>query len=173
MYWILGDVMRERERDSSMNACGNDAWLSVTTVIALLGVSDAGVRALVRDGALEGRWISSGAPGEEPQVVVSSQSAARHLSVHDGPSLSASAARRAAPPQASPSRLRGELSSRERDVLDALVAGASHADMAAQLGLKLPTVSAYLMRLYRRLGVSGPHARTAAIAQARRFGLLP
>jgi DNA-binding NarL/FixJ family response regulator len=157
-----------------MAAHENDAWLSATTVIALLGVSDAGVRALVRDGALEGRWISSGAPGEEPQVVVSSRSVARCLSVRDGPSLSVAVARRGAPPtQASPSRLRGELSSRERDVLDALVAGASHADMAAQLGLKLPTVSAYLMRLYRRLGVSGPHARTAAIAQARRFGLLP
>ena len=157
-----------------MTSHENDAWLSVTTVITLLGVSDAGVRALVRDGALEGRWISSGAPGEEPQFVVSSQSVARRLSVHDGPSLSASTARPAASPaQASPSRLRGGLSSRERDVLDALVAGASHADMAAQLGLKLPTVSTYLMRLYRRLGVSGPNARTAAIAQARRFGLLP
>lgn len=157
-----------------MNACENDAWLSATTAIALLGISDAGVRALVRDGALEGRWISSGAPGEEPQVVVSSQSVARRLSVRDGPFLSASAARRAASPaQAAPSRLRGGLSFRERDVLDALVAGASNADMAAQLGLKLPTISAYLMRLYRRLGVNGPHARTAAIAQARHFGLIP
>ncbi len=153
-----------------MTSHENDAWLSVTTVMALLGVSDAGVRALVRDGAVEGRWISSGAPAEEPQVVVSSRSVARCLSVRDGPSLSVALAPST---QASPSRLRGELSSRERDVLDALVAGASHADMAAQLGLKLPTVSAYLMRLYRRLGVSGPHARTAAIAQARRFGLLP
>ncbi len=157
-----------------MTAHENDAWLSATTVTTLLGVSDAGVQALVRDGVLEGRWISSGAPGEEPQFVVSSQSVARRLSVRDGPSMSASAARRVAPPaQASPSRLRGGLSSRERDVLDALVAGASHADMAAQLGLKLPTVSTHLMRLYRRLGVSGPNARIAAIAQARHFGLLP
>ncbi len=157
-----------------MNACGNDVWLSATTAIALLGVSDAGVRALVRDGELEGRWITSGALGEEPQVVVSSQSVARHLGVRDGPSLAASVAHGAATPaQASLSRLHGGLSPREREVLDALVAGASHAEMAAQLGVKPTTVSTHLMRLYRRLGVSGPDVRATAIAQARHFGLLP
>ncbi len=70
-------------------------------------------------------------------------------------------------------RYRGALPPRERDVLGALAAGASHAEMATQLGVRLPTVSTHLMRLYRRLGVSGPDVRAAAIARARHFGLLP
>jgi len=170
----MGDMIREWQRDSSMAAGGNGPWLSVATATALLGVSDARIRTLLRDGALDGRRITGGARDEKPWVVVSSRSVSCYLAIHGEVSRSASAACGGATPgQAPPTRLRATLSPRERDVLDALVAGASHADMAAQLGLKLPTVSAYLMRLYRRLGVSGPHARTAAIAQARRFGLLP
>jgi len=76
------------------------------------------------------------------------------------------------PAQLSSSRMRGVLSPREREVLHALAAGASQGEMSTQLGVKQTTVSAHLMRLYRRLGVSGPDVRVAAIAQARRFGLL-
>ncbi len=169
----MGDVIRGRQRDSSMAAGGKDPWLSVAMATALLGVSDARVRTLLRDGALEGRWITGGARDEEPWVVVSSHSVSRYLSVHGGLSRAASVVRGGATPgQAPPTRLRATLSPRERDVLGALVVGASHAEMAAQLGVRLPTVSTHLMRLYRRLGVSGPDARVAAIAQARRFGLL-
>jgi DNA-binding NarL/FixJ family response regulator len=78
----------------------------------------------------------------------------------------------ATPAQLSSSRMRGVLSPRERDVLRALAAGASQVEMATQLGVKQTTVSAHLMRLYRRLGVSGPDVRPAAIARARRLGLL-
>jgi len=79
----------------------------------------------------------------------------------------------ATPAQLSSSRMRGVLSPRERDVLRALAAGASQMDMATHLGVKQTTVSAHLMRLYRRLGVSGPDVRAAAIVRARHFGLLP
>jgi len=70
-------------------------------------------------------------------------------------------------------RYRGALSPREREVLDALAAGASQVEIAMQLGVHRTTVSAHLMRLYRRLGVSGKDVRADAIVRARRLGLLP
>jgi len=171
----MGDMIREWQRDSSMAAGGNGPWLSVATATALLGVSDARVRALLRDGALDGRWITGDVRDEKPWVVVlSSHSVSRYLAIHGEVSRPASAARGGATPgQAPPTRLRATLSPRERDVLDALATGASHAEIATQLGVRPTTVSTHLMRLYRRLGVSGPDVRVAAIAQARRFGLLP
>ncbi len=170
----MGDMIREWQRDSSMAAGGNAPWLSVATATALLGTSDACVRTLLRDGALEGRWITGGARDEKPWVVVSSRSVSCYLAIHGEVSRPASAARGGATPgQAPPTRLRATLSPRERDVLDALATGASHAEIATQLGVRPTTVSTHLMRLYRRLGVSGPDVRAAAIAQARQFGLLP
>jgi len=167
-------MIREWQRDSSMAAGGNGPWLSVATATALLGVSDARIRTLLRNGALDGRRITGGARDEKPWVVVSSHSVSCYLVIHGEVSRPASAVHGASTRGQAPlSRLRATLSRRERDVLDALATGASHAEMATQLGVRPTTVSTHLMRLYRRLGVSGPHARTAAIAQARRFGLLP
>ncbi len=103
---------------------------------------------------------------------VSRQSVARRLTTRE--ELSPSAAGIAATPaHLSSSRMRGVLSPREREVLRALAAGASQGEMADRLGVKRPTVSAHLMRLYRRLGVSGPDVRAAAVARARHLGLLP
>ncbi len=70
-------------------------------------------------------------------------------------------------------RYRAALSPREREVLDALAAGASQVEIAMQLGVRRTTVSAHLMRLYRRLGVSGEDVRANAIVRARHLGLLP
>lgn len=124
-------------------------------------------------GALEERWIIGGVRAEEARIVLSSHSVMRRLAMRRGLLRPASVARSVPTPGQAPlSRLRGALSPREGDVLGALAAGASHAEVATQLGVRPTTVSTHLMRLYRRLGVSGPDVRAAAIAQARYLGLI-
>ncbi|WP_259363349.1 LuxR C-terminal-related transcriptional regulator [Microbacterium esteraromaticum] len=62
------------------------------------------------------------------------------------------------------------LSPRETDVLACAALGATNAEVAAQLGLKEGTVKAYLGAAMSKLDASTRHA---AVARARRAGLLP
>ncbi|MEA3056917.1 MAG: hypothetical protein QOD30_2349 [Actinomycetota bacterium] len=57
------------------------------------------------------------------------------------------------------------LTPREREVLDGLVAGASAKDIAARLGVALPTVRTQLRSVYRKLDVS--NARAAIVVAVR------
>jgi len=62
------------------------------------------------------------------------------------------------------------LSRRETDVLACAALGATNAQIALQLGLREGTVKAYLGTAMSKLDASTHHA---AVAKARRFGLLP
>ncbi|MCS3443735.1 MULTISPECIES: LuxR C-terminal-related transcriptional regulator [Microbacterium] len=62
------------------------------------------------------------------------------------------------------------LSRRETDVLACAALGATNAEVAAQLGLREGTVKAYLGTAMSKLDASTRHA---AVAKARRAGLLP
>ncbi|WP_309065312.1 LuxR C-terminal-related transcriptional regulator [Microbacterium sp.] len=62
------------------------------------------------------------------------------------------------------------LSPRETDVLACAAMGATNAEIAAQLGLREGTVKAYLGSAMSKLDASTRHA---AVARARRAGLLP
>ena len=62
------------------------------------------------------------------------------------------------------------LSRRETDVLACAALGATNAEIAAQLGLREGTVKAYLGTAMSKLDASTRHA---AVARARRAGLLP
>ena len=62
------------------------------------------------------------------------------------------------------------LSPRETDVLACAALGATNAEIAAQLGLREGTVKAYLSAAMSKLDAS---TRLAAVARARRAGLLP
>jgi len=57
------------------------------------------------------------------------------------------------------------LTPRERDVLDGLVAGESAKDIAARLGIALPTVRTQLRSVYRKLDVN--NARAAIVVAVR------
>jgi two-component system nitrate/nitrite response regulator NarL len=61
------------------------------------------------------------------------------------------------------------LSGRQREILGLLAEGASVAEIASQLELSPATVKSHLHQSYRRLGV---HRGTAAVAAARRLGLI-
>jgi PAS domain S-box-containing protein len=61
------------------------------------------------------------------------------------------------------------LTPRQHDVLGLLGEGASTEQIAAMLGIARETVRNHIRAILRELGV---HSRIAAIAQARRFGLL-
>jgi two-component system nitrate/nitrite response regulator NarL len=63
----------------------------------------------------------------------------------------------------------GQLTDREREVLDLLATGASAPDIAAQLHLSAATVKTHLHNLYAKLGVSD---RAAAVAEGMRRGLI-
>ncbi len=60
------------------------------------------------------------------------------------------------------------LSSREREILALMARGLTNKEIAAHLGLALPTVKFYARRVLRKLGA---RSRVEAIAQARRLGL--
>lgn len=60
------------------------------------------------------------------------------------------------------------LTPRERQVLDALAAGGSNKEIAAQLGMRPKTVAHHCATIYTKLGVRN---RTAAVAQAVRYGV--
>ncbi|WP_179297493.1 LuxR C-terminal-related transcriptional regulator [Microbacterium sp. SZ1] len=62
------------------------------------------------------------------------------------------------------------LSRRETDVLACAALGATNAEIALQLGLREGTVKAYLGTAMSKLDASTRHA---AVAKARRYGLLP
>ncbi|MDP3949961.1 LuxR family transcriptional regulator, partial [Microbacterium sp.] len=62
------------------------------------------------------------------------------------------------------------LSPRETDVLACAALGATNAEIASQLGLREGTVKAYLGTAMSKLDASTRHA---AVARARRAGLLP
>jgi PAS domain S-box-containing protein len=74
------------------------------------------------------------------------------------------AAARGEEPEREPS-----LTPRQHEVLTLLADGASTEDVAATLGLSDETVRNHIRQLLRRLGV---HSRLAAVAHARRHGLL-
>jgi len=61
------------------------------------------------------------------------------------------------------------LSARELEVLALVAEGSSNTDIAAHLHLSETTVKSHLAHIYPKLGVS---SRTAAVAAARRSGLL-
>jgi len=61
------------------------------------------------------------------------------------------------------------LSSREIEVLERVAAGQSNTDVAAELFVSETTVKSHLAHIYSKLGVS---SRTAAVAAARRSGIL-
>ena len=61
------------------------------------------------------------------------------------------------------------LTRREREILQGVADGLSNAEIAAQLFLSAGTVKWHLNNVYAKLGV---HKRTAAVARARRLGLL-
>jgi PAS domain S-box-containing protein len=61
------------------------------------------------------------------------------------------------------------LTPRQREVLTLLAEGASTPQIAATLGLAEETVRNHIRQLLRRLGV---HSRLAAVAHARRYGLI-
>lgn len=56
------------------------------------------------------------------------------------------------------------LSSRERQIVDAVVGGASNREVAERLYISHRTVESHLRRIYRRLGVSGRQALTELLA---------
>jgi DNA-binding CsgD family transcriptional regulator len=58
------------------------------------------------------------------------------------------------------------LSSRERQVVDAVVGGASNREVAERLYISHRTVESHLRRIYRRLGVSGREALTELLRSA-------
>jgi DNA-binding NarL/FixJ family response regulator len=62
------------------------------------------------------------------------------------------------------------LTSREREVLSLVAAGASNGTVASQLWLSEPTVKFHLRNIYRKLGVNG---RVDASRMARELGLIP
>jgi pimeloyl-ACP methyl ester carboxylesterase/DNA-binding CsgD family transcriptional regulator len=57
------------------------------------------------------------------------------------------------------------LSAREREVLDLCADGLANEEIAAALTLSPRTVERHLSNIYLKLGVSGPAARTAAVAR--------
>jgi DNA-binding NarL/FixJ family response regulator len=69
-----------------------------------------------------------------------------------------------------PRAARGPLSPRELDVLGYVALGWRNAEIGAELGLTESTVKSYLGSVLRKLG---EHSRAAAVAAARREGLLP
>ena len=70
-------------------------------------------------------------------------------------------------PEADPGQL-ADLTPRERQVLERLAAGASNAEIAAELGLALNTVRNYISGIYDKAGVS---SRVGAVLWARERGL--
>lgn len=79
--------------------------------------------------------------------------------------LAAAGSPEPAPPPSGPC-----LAPREVDVLACVADGSTNAAAADRLGLSPETVKAYLRSAMRKLGA---HTRTAAVAAARRGGLLP
>jgi DNA-binding NarL/FixJ family response regulator len=64
----------------------------------------------------------------------------------------------------------GDLTPRERQVLDMLAQGLSNQQIARRLDLSVRTVESHLTRVYAKLGVG---SRTEAVLVAQRKGLLP
>jgi DNA-binding CsgD family transcriptional regulator len=69
-----------------------------------------------------------------------------------------------------PGRPQGPLTARQQEILERLAAGESTAMIAERLVLSQQTVRNHVQHILNRLGV---HSRLAAIAAARRDGLLP
>jgi PAS domain S-box-containing protein len=65
------------------------------------------------------------------------------------------------------------VSPRERQVLELLARGLSQPDIAAQLGVGIPTVKTHVEHLCLKLGVSGGARSCGLTAQAALLGLLP
>jgi ATP/maltotriose-dependent transcriptional regulator MalT len=70
-----------------------------------------------------------------------------------------------------PTARAGGLSAREAEVLRLLAAGASNADMAAELVLSVRTVERHVANLYLKIGASGRTARAIATAWAHTHGI--
>ncbi len=68
-----------------------------------------------------------------------------------------------------PTEVEERLSSREREVLDALALGLTNAEIAARLYVSRETVKSHVAHLLRKLEVADRHA---AVRSARRLGLL-
>ena len=96
-----------------------------------------------------------------PEVVAAVRHAAGFATSFTAAGLSAALLRRAAVPK-------GELSARERQVLDLLVAGGSVPDLAERMHLSQSTVKTYVARLYDKLGARN---RAEAVMAAVRLGL--
>lgn len=68
-----------------------------------------------------------------------------------------------------PTEARLELSAREQEVLQGLVAGLAYKQVAAELGISIDTVRTYIRRLYKKLRV---HSVAEAVSRAIRDGLV-
>jgi pimeloyl-ACP methyl ester carboxylesterase/DNA-binding CsgD family transcriptional regulator len=127
-----------------------------------------GVRTLVahaRDDRVvpvdEGRLLASLIPGARLVVLDS----ANHILLADEPAWTAFLAELDAflpRPAAAPPPGLGELSAREREVLELVAAGLTNEAIAARLVLSVRTVEHHLSSVYSKLGLSGPAARAAA-----------
>lgn len=69
------------------------------------------------------------------------------------------------------SRVTGDLTRREHEVLRLLATGMSNEEIAAQLVLSVRTVEHHVASIYSKIGVSGRSARAAATAYALAHGL--
>jgi DNA-binding NarL/FixJ family response regulator len=69
------------------------------------------------------------------------------------------------------SRVTGDLTRREHEVLRLLATGMSNEEIAAQLVLSVRTVEHHVASIYSKIGVSGRSARVAATAYALAHGL--
>ena len=143
----------------------------------LLGALGADVIKVERPGSGD-ETRAWGTAGESPLFLAANankRSIAVDLSSQDGrdvvgvfgvatPRARAGARARVAEPEREPS-----LTPRQHEVLRLLADGASTEEVAAALGLSEETVRNHIRQLLRRLGV---HSRLAAVAYARRHGLL-
>jgi PAS domain S-box-containing protein len=115
--------------------------------------TDFEIDAIDRNGERTRMWVSSVAV-RHGRSVVGVFGVARPRATAPGPSGEAAA------PMLTP---------RQREVLTLLADGASTSEIAVVLGLAEETVRNHIRQLLRRLGV---HSRLAAVAYARRHGIL-
>ncbi|HEX8912097.1 MAG TPA: response regulator transcription factor [Humisphaera sp.] len=108
------------------------------------------------------RAVRAGASGYLPKASEPTELLTAIRTIHRGgqyfpPAINAALAERAS---------RGELSERERQVLEAIVRGRSNKEIAAELGISENTVKVHTTRVFEKLGVADRmEAITAAISR--------
>lgn len=76
-----------------------------------------------------------------------------------------------ATPEVSPLKNNAGLTERETEVLGAMARGAGNRDIARTLFISEATVKTHVNNIFGKLGVSGPQARSAAVAYAWEAGI--